>query len=101
MAMKTPIRAAAVALALPLLGAAAAPAQQLVAPDEGNRSDFREWQPNQGEVQSREKAAGIEASPEQQQATQEALDQLNQELTDTNQKLQGELRLLDGPRTGQ
>jgi hypothetical protein len=75
--------------------------QEAIAPVEGNRSDHRDWQPTEGEVQAREDAAGIEVPVQQQQATDKTLDQLNEELMQTNQQLQGEVSRLDGHTGGQ
>ena len=82
------------------LGLPVARAQESVAPVEGNRSDHRDWQPTEGEVQSREQAAGVEAPPAQQRATDQTLDQVSQELMQNNQRLQDEVRQLDGQSAG-
>lgn len=42
----------------------------------GNESDFRDWQPNRGEVSKEERAAGVAQTPTQRKSEDQELQQL-------------------------
>jgi len=71
---------ASVALALVFVTTQPWPAVGQLPAAEGNRSDFRDWQPTQGEVNSRERALGTAVPAAQQRATDRMLDQLDRQL---------------------
>ena len=79
---------AAIPLALLMLAKPASaqtkPADTQAPRNEGNRSDWRQWQPKQAEVTRREKQAGIAPSPAQQKATASELQRIDRELTHGN-----------------
>jgi hypothetical protein len=52
----------------------------------GNRLNFREWQPTRDQVASSEKAAGILASPEEQLAMDQDLDRIGRFLIEQSRK---------------
>jgi hypothetical protein len=54
---------------------------------EGNRSDFHDWQPTQGEINSRERAAGVQVPASQQQATDQELLNLGNKLIEQDRQL--------------
>jgi hypothetical protein len=47
---------------------------------EGNESDFKDWQPTQGQVSAEERAAGVRQSPAQRNAEDHELKQIDQSL---------------------
>jgi len=68
--LRATVCAATIGLAAPIFGEAQTPSRN------GNESDFRDWQPNRGEVSKEERAAGVAQTPAQRKSEDRELQQL-------------------------
>ena len=68
-----------------LAGTTAGSAQTQTPTREGNESNFRDWQPNRGEVSVEEHAAGIRPSPAQRNVEDQQLKSIYQQLMGNEQ----------------
>ncbi len=73
------VRISALVLAM-LLATASAATSADAQPQTGNRANGRDYQPSQGEVLPREKAAGVAPDSQQQQESDRALEQVDKNL---------------------
>jgi len=68
--LRATVWVATLALVSPVLGEAQTPSRN------GNESDFRDWQPNRGEVSKEERAAGVAQPPAERKSEDRELQQL-------------------------